>query len=108
MEKQKIKEKNIKKVVFSTEESSSEYVKFTKDATLYHVKYRYSSDFLGDNNYCSCCGEVFSSENTECPYCQGKNDDVLDYKNIGSMIYCSLDDGMKVTIYLWDGTVIKL
>lgn len=94
--------------MFETDDAASEYTKFTKDSELYHVKYHYTDQFRGDEKYCDCCGEIYSEEYSVCPYCEGKNDDVLDYKSIGTMIYSSIKDGTKVIIYLWDGEVIKI
>lgn len=109
MGKIKIREKDIRKVIFSTDGSVTEYTKYTKDDTLYHVRYYYTDEFLGeDTSYCSRCGETFSSENTSCPYCDGSNDDVLDYKNIDTMIYRSIDDEMKVTIEKWNSDRIEI
>lgn len=109
MEKIKVREKDIRKVVFTTEDSWTEYTKYTKDDTLYHVRYHYSEKFLGHNtNYCRRCGETFPDQNTSCPYCNGEGDDVLNYKDIGTMIYKSLDDEMKVIIEKWNGEKLEV
>ena len=108
MERRKIKEKNIRKVVFETKDASSEYTKFTKDSEVYHVRYYYTSDFLNGKNYCSCCGELFTRELNVCPYCNGLTDDILNYKDIAEQIYNSVENNVKTTIYLWNGEIITI
>ena len=102
-----INEIDIKIVKIIAGEAELHYIKYTKNDTEYHIRYRYADSYIeNDKHYCDKCGSVYSTN--KCPECNGDDDNILNYKYIADMIYDSINDDMIVIIQLWDGTEYKL
>lgn len=95
-----IKESKIKEFSVDSGEAIMTYRKFTKDDELYHIRYDYSDEYIGEGKtYCSLCGKIFPvGESHEC-----SPEDTENYTNIPKVINDYLRDNLKVTITYWDG-----